>query len=130
MWKNNLRVNLRHFGGCITSYSFALFPEAQNLLIRVLGRWERKVLRTIFGGKRIENGWRRLNEEVMDTYMEQVTENKMAGTHRKTPEKKTGEEDTGKETYRPKKEGRPKKRFAEMNAKKQKTEYSGTESQN
>ncbi|KAJ3648204.1 hypothetical protein Zmor_020024 [Zophobas morio] len=106
LWKNKLRVNLRHFGGCITSYSFALFPEAQNLLIRVLGRWERKVLRTTFGGKRTENGWRRLNEEVMDTYMEQVTENKVAGTHRKTSEKKTGEEDTGKKAQKRKEDQR------------------------
>ena len=43
---------------------------------------------TIFDGKRTENGWRRLNEDVMDTYKEQVTEKKMAGTHRKTPEKR------------------------------------------
>ena len=76
------------------------------MLIRVLGRWERKVLRTTFGGKRTENGWRRLNEEVMDTYMEQVTENKVAGTHRKTSEKKTGEEDTGKKAQKRKEDQR------------------------
>lgn len=68
----------------------------------------KEVLRTIFGGKRTENGWRRgLNEEVMDTYKEQVSEKLMAGTHRKTPEKRTGEENIAKETYR--KKGRPNK---------------------